>query len=76
VSLFSWVMIGIFVAFLAGIVLLGLFSPRSGADVLDWRPHRAPENDDEEIAEMLAATNALRRRRGAPERTAEDIERE
>jgi hypothetical protein len=76
VPLFSWVMIGIFVAFLAGIVLLGVFSPRSGADVLDWRPTRAPENEDDEIAEMLAATNALRRRRGAPERTAEEIERE
>jgi hypothetical protein len=76
VSLFSWVMIGIFVAFLAGIVLLGVFSPRSGADVLDWRPTRAPENEDDEIAEMLAATNALRRRHGAPERSVEDIERE
>jgi hypothetical protein len=73
-ALFSWVMVGIFVAFLAGILLLGVFSPRSGADVLDWRPTRPPENEDDEIAEMLAASNALRRRRGAPERTAQDVE--
>jgi hypothetical protein len=70
---FAWVMVGIFVVFIAAIVLLGVYSPRSGADVLGWRPTRPPENEDDEIEELLAATNALRRRRGAPERTAEDI---
>jgi hypothetical protein len=70
---FAWVMVGIFVVFIAAIVLLGVYSPRSGADVLDWRPRREPENEDDEIAEMLAASNALRRRRGAPERTAEEV---
>ena len=68
-ELFSWVMIGIFVAFLGGILLLGLYSPRSGADVLDWRPTRSPEaesqNELDDIAQMLEASNALRRRRGA-----------
>jgi len=77
VTLFSWVMVGIFVAFLAGILLLGLYSPRSGADVLDWRPTRSPEaeaqNEVDDMAEMLEASNALRRRRGAPERTADDV---
>ncbi len=70
-------MLGIFVAFLAGILLLGLYSPRSGADVLGWRPTRSPEaeaqNEADDIAEMLAASNALRRRRGAPERTEDDV---
>jgi hypothetical protein len=77
VTLFSWVMIGIFVAFVAGILLLGLYSPRSGADVLGWRPTRSPEAEAEDeaddIAQMLEASNALRRRRGAPERTEDDI---
>jgi len=77
VTLFSWVMIGIFVAFVAGILLLGLYSPRSGADVLDWRPTRAPEaeaqDELDDIAEMLEASNAIRRRRGAPERTEDDV---
>jgi hypothetical protein len=77
VTLFSWVMVGIFVAFLAGILLLGLYSPRSGADVLDWRPTRSPEaeaeNEVDDMAQMLEASNALRRRRGAPERSADDI---
>jgi hypothetical protein len=77
VTLFSWVMIGIFVVFLAGILLLGLYSPRSGADVLDWRPTRSPEaerqNEADDIAQMLEASNALRRRRGLEERTAADV---
>ena len=76
-ALFSWLMIGLFAVLLAGIVALGLFSPRSGADVLDWRPTRSPEDraEDEadDIAQMLAAANALRRRRGAPERTEADV---
>jgi hypothetical protein len=76
-ALFSWAMIGIFVLFLGGILLLGLYSPRSGADVLDWRPTRSPEaesqNEVDDIAQMLEASNALRRRRGAAERTEDDI---
>jgi hypothetical protein len=77
-ALFSWVMIGIFVGFLGGILLLGFYSPRSGADVLNWRPTRSPEaesqNEVDDIAQMLEASNALRRRRGAAERTEEDVE--
>src|ERR671922_1300962 len=76
-ALFSWVMIGIFVAFLGGILLLGFYSPRSGADVLDWRPTRSPEAESQDevddIAQMLEASNAIRRRRGAAERTEDEI---
>ena len=76
-ELFSWVMIAIFVLFLGGILLLGFYSPRSGADVLDWRPTRSPEADSQDelddIAQMLEASNALRRRRGAAERTEDDV---
>ena len=76
-ALFSWVMIGLFVAFLGGILLLGLYSPRSGSDVLDWRPTRSAEtesqNELDDVEQMLAASNALRRRRGAAERTEDDV---
>jgi hypothetical protein len=76
-ALFSWAMIGIFVLFLGGILLLGFYSPRSGADVLDWRPTRSPEAESQDevddIAQMLDASNALRRRRGAAERTQDDV---
>ena len=77
IALFSWVMIAIFVAFLCGILLLGLYSPRSGADVLGWRPTRSPElenqNEADDIAQMLEASNALRRHRGVAERTEDEI---
>jgi hypothetical protein len=77
VTAFAWVMIVLFVAFLAGIVLLGLRSPRSGADVLGWRPTRSPElehqNDEDDLDQMLEAANRLRRSRGAPERTHADV---
>jgi hypothetical protein len=77
VALFSLVMIAIFVGFLVGIVALGLYSPRSGADVLGWRPTRSPaleaQNEAEDIADMLAASNALRRKRGLPERSEDDV---
>jgi hypothetical protein len=76
-ALFSWLMIGLFAAFLLAILLLGLYSPRSGADVLGWRPTRSPEleheNEADDVAQMLAASNALRRARGAPERTEDDV---
>jgi hypothetical protein len=76
-ELFSWVMLAIFVGFLGGILLLGFYSPKSGADVLDWRPTRSPEaesqNELDDIAQMLEASNAIRRRRGAAERTEDEI---
>ena len=71
--LFTWVMIGLFVAFVLGILALGVYSPRSGADVLDWKSSRPAEDPDEEAAQMLAAANAIRRRRGLPERTEDDV---
>jgi hypothetical protein len=76
-ALFSWVMAGLFALFVGAILALGLFSPRSGADVLGWRAGGSPEaeatGEADDAAEMLAAANALRRRRGVPERTAEEV---
>jgi len=46
-ALFSWVMLAIFVGFVGGVLLLGLYSPRSGADVLDWRPTRSAEAESQ-----------------------------
>jgi len=77
VTTFGLVMIVLFAAFLVAILLLGLYSPRSGADVLGWRPTRAPDleqqNEVDDIAQMLDASNALRRARGVPERTEDDV---
>jgi hypothetical protein len=52
-------------------VLLGLFSRRSARDYRDWQPTRSPEaeaqNEVDDVAQMGAAENELKRRRGAPE---------
>ena len=62
------------------VVLLGVFSKRSALDILDWKPTRSPrveaENEVDDIEQMVAAQNELRRRRGKPERTLEQIEDE
>ena len=60
------------------IIALGLWHPRSGADVLQWRPTRSPEleaqNDIDDVEQMIAAQNALRARHGKAARTQEEVE--
>jgi hypothetical protein len=63
---------------LVWVILLGLYHPRSGADVLQWRPTRSPEleaqNEVDDLEQMLQATNERRRARGEPELTEEMLE--
>ncbi len=72
-EIFVWVMVGLFVLLIVLILLLGLFYPGSGAEQLDWRPTRSPEqeaqNEVDDLDQMLEATNAKRRRRGLGELT-------
>lgn len=74
------VMLVLIVLFFVGIVLLGFFHPKSGAEVLRWQPTRGPEQEEidelEDLAQLLEATNAKRRARGEPERTVQDLENE
>jgi hypothetical protein len=62
-----------------GVLLLGLYSPRSPREYLDWKPTRSPEveiqNELDDVAQMIEAQNAMRRRRGAADITEEEIER-
>jgi hypothetical protein len=78
VNVFTVVCGGLLVFFVLGTLLLGLFSKRSALDILDWRPTRSPEldaaNEVDDVAQMIAAQNELRRRRGKPERTQEEVE--
>ena len=80
VDLFTVVSGLIVFAFLATTILLGVFSKRSALDILDWKPTRSPqveaENEIDDLAQMIEAQNEIRRRRGKPERTLEDIESE
>jgi hypothetical protein len=75
---FTVVFGGLLVFFVVTVLLLGLFSKRSARDILDWKPTRSPEaeaqNELDDVAQMIEAQNELRRRRGAPEITEQEIE--
>lgn len=69
---------GLLAFFAITVVLLGLFSRRSPRDYLDWKPTRSPEveveNEIDDVAQMLEAQNAIRRRQGRPEVSEEEFE--
>jgi hypothetical protein len=69
---------GLMLVLLIAVVLLGLFSTRSPREFLDWKPTRSPEaeveNEIDDVAQMLEAQNAIRRRRGQPEVSEEEFE--
>jgi hypothetical protein len=69
---------GTLLFFVVAVLLLGLFSKRSALEILDWKPTRSPEaeaqNDIDDITQMIEAQNAIRRRRGLPDRDEEEIE--
>jgi hypothetical protein len=78
VDAFTVVFGGLLAFFVVTVLLLGLFSQRSPREILDWKPTRSPEaeaeNELDDIAQMLAAQNEIKRRRGAPEITEEEIQ--
>jgi hypothetical protein len=61
------------------LVLLARAYPGSGADLVDWRPTRSFEDEarleSEDISQMIAAQNEMRRRRGKPDLTRSDASR-
>ena len=75
---FTVVFGGLLAFFVITVLLLGLFSKRSAREILDWKPTRSPEvelqNELDDVAQMIEAQNELKRRRGAPEITEEEIE--
>ena len=54
--------------------------PGSSADLVDWKPTRSPEveaqNEIDDVRQMMEAQNEMRRRRGAPEMTEADLQRQ
>ena len=66
------------VAFMIGVLLVvGHYYPGSSADLVDWVPTRSPEveaqNEIDDIRQMMEAQNKMRRRRGVPELTEEEL---
>src|SRR3954452_18261197 len=60
------------------IIALGLWHPKTGGDVLQWKPTRSAEvevqNDIDDVAQMIAAQNELRARHGKGQRSGDDVE--
>jgi hypothetical protein len=75
---FTVVFGGLIAFFVITVLLLGVFSKRSARDILDWKPTRSPEvefqNELDDVEQMIRAQNELKRRRGAPEITEEEIQ--
>lgn len=68
------------VIFLVGVLLvIGHFYPGNSASLIDWYPTRSPqveaENEIDDVRQMMEAQNEMRRRRGAPELTEEELHR-
>jgi hypothetical protein len=68
------------VAFIVGVlVLLARAYPGNGSDLVDWKPTRDYESEinleQDDIAQMIAAQNEYRRRRGARELDERDAQR-
>ncbi len=74
---FLGVVLGLPLLMLAIALLAGYLHRDENAELLDWKPTRSAEREVElelsDVDQMLAAQNRHRRRRGAPERTLEDV---
>jgi hypothetical protein len=74
---FLSVVVGLPLLLLAIALLAGYLHRDENAELLDWKPTRSPEREVElelsDVDQMLAAQNRHRRRRGAPERTLEEV---
>jgi hypothetical protein len=67
------------IAFIVGVLLVvGHFYPGSSASLVDWYPTRSPEveaqNEIDDVRQMMEAQNEMRRRRGVPEMTEEELQ--
>ena len=76
---FFLVTIGMVAFIVLVLVLIARSYPGSGADLLDWKPTRDYETEfqleEDDVAQMLAAQNEYRKRRGERELTELDAER-
>src|SRR3954468_11513345 len=71
-------MLGLVAFMVCVLLVVGHFYPGSWAGLVDWFPTRSPEveaqNEIDDIRQMMEAQNEMRRRRGAPEMTEEELQ--
>ena len=70
---FAVIILGSVGGLLVALLLIGRFTPGSGAEQVDWRPTRSVEtevqNEIDDLDQMLEAANRRRRSRGEAELT-------
>lgn len=70
--------LGVLAVIVGVLLVVGHFYPGSSADLVDWKPTRSPDveaqNEIDDVRQMLEAQNEMRRRRGAPELTEEELQ--
>lgn len=73
-------MVAMLLVLVGVLMVVGHFYPGSSADLVDWKPTRSPEleaqNEIDDVRQMLDAQNEIRRRRGAPARTEQELREE
>ena len=66
---FVFLSLGLLAFLIAVLVIVGHFYKGSSADLVDWYPTRSPqvepENEIDDVRQMIEAQNAMRARRGA-----------
>src|SRR3954463_5752437 len=71
-------MLGLVAFMVCVLLVVGHFYPGSSARLVDWYPTRSPEveaqNEIDDIRQMMEAQNEMRRRRGAPEITEDELQ--
>src|SRR4051812_4091376 len=71
-------MLGLVAFMVCVLLVVGHFYPGSSASLVDWYPTRSPEveaqNEIDDIRQMMEAQNEMRRRRGVPEMTEEELQ--
>ncbi len=77
---FTVMVVGFTVLIVLAFLAIGAYHPKSGAQVLDWKPTRSHEDEVrlelEDVDQMLEAQNERRRRSGRAELTEEQIRAE
>jgi hypothetical protein len=69
--------VGMVLVIVAVLFLIEHFYTGNNAELLDWKPTRSPEleaqNEIDDVQQMLEAQNEMRRRRGAAERSEQEL---
>lgn len=77
---FAWLVTGGLIVGTLILLALGKWYPGTGAEQVDWKPTRSPEQEIElelrDVEEMLEANNARRRATGRPELTEDGLREE